>query len=161
LFVVLLIVAFFWVGLYLGRGYRPARPSIEMILPRGLRLFRGKTPVRRTQRVDLYVPIFVEGLDANGEKFEESTHTKTLSGYGAAIILARQLKTAEEIIIHRIDRSRQASVRVLHELATCPEGHIYGVAFVDPAADLWGACKLLSEAKQEPEHKADSAQAGA
>lgn len=145
-YVILLIAAFFWLGLSLGKGYRPARPSLEMALPRDAHLFRAAGPPRRTERVNLSIPILVTGLDAAGEKINESTHTVTISGYGASVIVNRELKLGEEVTLHRADRSRQAIVRVLHKLSKTSEGSMYGVAFVDPSADLWGACKLLTEA---------------
>ncbi len=75
-----------------------------------------------------------------------STHTITLSGYGASILLIRQVKAGSQINIQRADKSREAVVRVLHELSKSDEGYTYGVCFVDPAVDLWGACQLLTEA---------------
>lgn len=146
LYVFVLIVAFFWVGLYLGKGTRSSRRSLDFSLPKDAHLFRQTGPPRRTERVYLSVPIMVSGLDVKGEQFTESTHTVTLSGYGASILLRRQLKSASQINIQRLDKSREAVVRVLHELSKSDEGYLYGVCFVDPAVDLWGACQLLTEA---------------
>jgi len=83
------------------------------------------------------VPILVTGSDPSGEKFEESTHTMTVSGYGASIVLNHEVKLGQEITVRRVDKSREASVRVLYELARSPKGHLYGGAFIDPAVDLW------------------------
>lgn len=47
---------------------------------------------RRTERLSLVVPIHVTGQDVKGEAFEEETQTKELSGYGALIVLSRQLR---------------------------------------------------------------------
>ena len=158
LYIIVFTVFIFWVGLFVGRGYRTSRRSLSFALPPGARLFREGGPVRRTERVNLAVPILVTGVDANGEKFEETTHTVTISGYGASIILRHMVKPPEEILIHRIDKSRDAHVRVLHELARTAEGNLYGVAFVDPSADLWGACQLLTEALQKSANKEASSQ---
>lgn len=146
LYVFVLIIAFFWVGLYLGKGTRSSRRSLDFGLPKDAHLFRQAGPPRRTERVNLSVPIIVSGLDAKGEQFAELTHTITLSGYGASILLIRQVKAGSQINIQRADKSREAVVRVLHELSKSDEGYTYGVCFVDPAVDLWGACQLLTEA---------------
>ena len=90
--------------------------------------------------------IHVAGQDVKGEAFEEETRTRDLSGYGASIILNRQLKPGQEIVISRENKSREATCRVVYELTRQEGIHVYGVAFVDPAADLWGVCKLLTEA---------------
>jgi hypothetical protein len=95
------------------------------------------------------VPIFVSGEDVSGEKFEKSAHTVTLSGHGASIDLSHRLSPGQEITIRRVDKSRQAIARVLHTIARSERGNLYGVAFIDPAADLWGVCKLLTEAQQD------------
>ena len=156
LYLIVFTVFIFWVGLFVGRGYRTSRRSLAFTLPPGARLFREGVNARRTERVNLSVPILVTGVDANGEKFEESTHTVTISGYGASILLHRAVKPPQEITIHRVDKSRDANVRVLHELAKSEAGHLYGVAFVDPAADLWGACQLLTEALQKTANQGES-----
>src|SRR5579872_3298069 len=127
LYVILLTVAFFWVGLFMGRGYRTSRRSLSFTLPEGAHLLRSAGPPRRTERINLAVPILVTGVDARGEKFSESTCTVTISGYGASIILKRVVKPAEEILIQRIDKSHEANARVLHELSRSEEGHVYGV----------------------------------
>ena len=149
LYIAILVCGFFWVGLYWGRNYRFTGRSAAFVLPPSLGLRKGAGAARRTERVDLEVPILVTGENPKGEKFNESTRTHTISGYGGAIVLKQVVKPGQEILISRADKSRSANARVLHELARSKEEHLYGVAFVDPEADLWDACELLTEAKKE------------
>ena len=149
LYVILLSIGVFWVGLFLGRSRREVRPSMDFALPPGAHLFRPEGPPRRTERVNLSVPILINGVDSKGQPINESTHTVNLSGFGASIVTKHALKLGQEITLHRVDTPREATVRVIHRLAALPEGDLYGVAFVDPVADLWGACELLTEAKKE------------
>jgi hypothetical protein len=101
---------------------------------------------RRTDRVNLELPIIVFGKDLHGDEFDEVTRTVTLSGYGASIVLDRQLKPGQEIVIRRTD-SREARCRVVGLFGRQSKELIYGVAFIEPEVDLWDLCKLLAEAK--------------
>jgi hypothetical protein len=101
---------------------------------------------RRTDRVNLELPIIVFGKDLHGEEFDEVTRTVTLSGYGASIVLNRQLKPGQEIVIRRTD-SREARCRVVGLFGRQSKELIYGIAFIEPEVDLWDLCKLLAEAK--------------
>jgi hypothetical protein len=149
LYVVALFGVVFWVGLYLGKHYPKSKEQVSPELPPSARVLHEGRPPRRTERVNISVPIFVTGEDTSGEKFEKSAHTVTLSGHGASIDLSHRLSAGQDITIQRLDKSRQAIARVLHTIARSEKGNLYGVAFVDPAVDLWGMCKLLTEAQED------------
>jgi len=145
LLLALLLACFLWVYLRYAVGIgHTGRPSLEYTLPAGVGVFSGKASRRRTERVQLALPITVSGQDVADETFVEETHTKDLSGYGAAVVLSRQLRPGQQIVIKR--ETREATCRVVYEFSRTEGNHVYGVAFLDPAADLWGVCKLLTDA---------------
>ena len=147
----LILLAFVWVFLKWGGGSpHIGRRSLDFALPPDAHLFRGPESRRRTERFPLVLPIHVTGQDAKGEAFAEDTHTKQLSGYGASIVLNRQLRPEQEIVIRRENRSQEATCRVVYEVERVEAKHIYGVAFVNPSVDLWGVCNLLTEALASP-----------
>ncbi len=106
----------------------------------------GVEQQRRTERVTLVVPILVTGQDVDGKAFEEETHTSQISGYGASVVLRRQVRPGQEIVISREDKSRMATCRVVYEMDRREGVHTYGVTFVDQTVDFWGVCDLLTEA---------------
>ena len=132
---------------------RSGRRSLDFTLPLITSQSHEAESRRRTARVAVVVPIVVTGRDANDEAFEEETHTTGLSGYGASIVLSRQLKPQQEIVIARQNSSAKATCRVAYERGGQEHGHLYGVAFVDPAVDLWGVRDLLTEAQSAAQLK--------
>jgi hypothetical protein len=142
LFIAALLCCFVWVFLKWGTGVEHfwRRGGVYTLPPN---VGREK---RRTERLSLVVPIHVSGQDVSGEAFEEETHTKNISGHGASIVLNRQLRPGQEIVISRGNKPQMATCRVVYEMERREGIHTYGVTFVDPSADIWGVCNLLTEA---------------
>lgn len=146
LYIGALLCCLVWVFLRLGAGVEHFwRRSGEYNLPPDV---GGQK--RRTERLSLVVPIHVSGQDVSGAAFEEETNTQVISGYGALVVLNRQLKPGQEIIISRENKSRMATCRVVYEMERREGKHVYGVTFVDPSVDIWGVCNLLTEVMPSP-----------
>src|SRR5712692_1049638 len=92
---------------------------------------------RRSDRVSLAVPIRVTGTDVNGEVFSEEGKTIVVSRHGATICLDRMLAPQQEIVIRYLGTGEEAEFRVVGEIAGGSKSHVYGVALVDPATELW------------------------
>lgn len=93
--------------------------------------------VRRSGRIPKEIPIILSGADADGRQFSERTRTLTLSRHGASIISRHKLIAEQEIYLHSVPANRETEVRICGEFGEREDGHIYGVAFVDPAIDFW------------------------
>jgi hypothetical protein len=92
---------------------------------------------RRSDRVSFSVPIHTSWLAPKGQHFAENARTLTVSRYGATIVLPRELAPVQEITIRCVETEKEATARVVGKIRVEPEGHVYGVAFLDPNVNLW------------------------
>jgi hypothetical protein len=93
---------------------------------------------RRSDRVAMAISIRVSGLDEVGSKFDVEARTVNLSRHGATIVLKQPLQAHQEVVLRHPRVSKEAAFRVVGRIGGESEGHVYGVAQLDPAADLWG-----------------------
>ena len=93
--------------------------------------------MRRSGRIPKEIPIILSGADADGRQFSEHTRTLLLSRHGASIISQHKLIAEQEIYLRAIPANRETEVRICGEIGEREDGHIYGVAFVDPSVDFW------------------------
>jgi len=94
--------------------------------------------MRRSARIPKEVAILLTGSDMDGKVFSEQTKTVVLSRHGAGIISKYKLSPEQELIIRSVDSNKEAEIRVVGQIGSQPNGHTYGVAFVDPHLDFWG-----------------------
>jgi hypothetical protein len=93
---------------------------------------------RRSDRVAMAISIRVSGLDEAGSKFDVEARTVNLSRHGATIVLKQPLQPHQEVTLRYPRVSKEAVFRVVGRIGGESEGYVYGVAQLDPAADLWG-----------------------
>lgn len=96
---------------------------------------------RRSDRV--YVKLCVEalGTDADGREFAEQTRTLVVSRHGGVLVLKCQLNPGQNLTLRRIiakDTRQEGRARVVGYLGSQAGGYAYGVAILDPEANLWG-----------------------
>ncbi len=94
--------------------------------------------LRRSSRILKEVPILLVGSDIEGKVFSETTKTVVLSRCGAGIVSGYKLSAEQELILRRVDTDKETEVRVVGQLASQRDAHIYGVAFLDPHINFWG-----------------------
>lgn len=92
---------------------------------------------RRTDRLNISIPIQVSGADTAGAAFSETTRTLVISGDGAAILLQRYLAPEQQITIRRENPPKQADAKVVQMIGEHAEGAIYGVELLGEAAGFW------------------------
>ncbi len=92
---------------------------------------------RNSDRVRVVFPIRGIGSDTDGSRFEAAGRTVAISRNGAAIVLNHQLIEGQEITIRRLDTGKETKVRVLNPMGGQGRETIYGIAFINPAANLW------------------------
>ena len=94
---------------------------------------------RRSDRVSLSFPIVVSGADiATGHAFVENGRTLNISRTGGTIVLSRILGPEQTIFIKCAATQKEGEARVVGQLGIQLDCHIYGVAMLDPSAELWG-----------------------
>jgi len=54
---------------------------------------------REYYRLPIRVPIFIKGIDKNGDEFFELTHTLDVSASGACLITRRELATSADLLV--------------------------------------------------------------
>jgi c-di-GMP-binding flagellar brake protein YcgR len=94
---------------------------------------------RRSERILLTVPIRVEGMDRNGEKFSEETHTIMIGREGARISLKHAVAPGATVQITTRLGHHSARFRIVgptHPPST--EEAEWGVECLRANCDLWG-----------------------
>lgn len=92
---------------------------------------------RKSDRVSLTLLIRVSGLTERGKDFLEEGRTEVVSRHGAAIVVDRELSAGQNIKIQRVGVGKEAVARVVGRIVAGSEGHVFGVALLDPAVNLW------------------------
>jgi hypothetical protein len=94
--------------------------------------------VRRSCRISKEISILLVGSDTDGKVFSEETRTVLLSRHGAGIVSRYKLSPEQELILRRLDTSKETEVRVVGQIGEESEVYTYGVAFLDSTNNFWG-----------------------
>jgi PilZ domain-containing protein len=94
--------------------------------------------MRRSDRVSLSVPIWVNGVGDDGVALAERTKTVALSRHGGTIVLKHAVSPGSPVTICHIESGRATQCRVVAELGGQEDGHVYGIVMLDREIDLWG-----------------------
>ena len=115
---------------------------------------------RRSERLLITVPIRVEGMDRNGEKFTEETRTIVINRQGARIYLKRMVAAGALLLITTVVGRRSAKFRVVGPTEPPSDGggewgiecqdsnsNVWGIGFPPPAV-VEGMCTALLECRR-------------
>ena len=115
---------------------------------------------RRSERLLITVPIRVEGVDRDGEKFSEETRTLVINRQGARIYLKRRVAAGALLLITNTVARRSAKFRVVGPTqprsgevgewgVECQESNcdIWGIGFPPPSS-MAGDCMALLECRR-------------
>ncbi len=92
---------------------------------------------RRSERVLVDVPLFIEGQAEGTQEFKEETFTVTVSAHGALIVLAAKVKLGQTVKLTNLKN------RDKHEATIAFLGPPYaglstvGIQFSKPAPEFW------------------------
>jgi hypothetical protein len=93
---------------------------------------------RRSDRVNIMVPVRVSAVDATGQKFSAQGHTLTISRHGATIALDRKLAPGLNLTLCPGTSKRESSAIVMGQIGGQAGIHVYGIAVLEPNVNLWG-----------------------
>jgi hypothetical protein len=94
---------------------------------------------RRSERLLITVPIRVEGMDRDGEKFTEVARTLVINRQGARIYLKRAVAAGAVLIVAAMVGRRSAKFRVVGPTQPfSAEGGEWGIECQESNCDLWG-----------------------
>ena len=98
-----------------------------------------QTPPRRSERALLRIPIRVEGKDADGDAFDETTYTLVVNQSGGLIVVSHLLQPASVVKITNLNNQVscffQVVMRAARSMSGTPE---WGVKCLDPKTEIWG-----------------------
>jgi PilZ domain len=100
----------------------------------------GTAAQRRSDRVSLTLLLEASGKDINEEEFAQPARTMQINRTGAVILLDRDLRPDQHILIKRLapnEKHRQSQVRVVGQFGRQKEGYVYGVEILQPENDVW------------------------
>jgi hypothetical protein len=92
---------------------------------------------RRSQRLELNVPVIVYRPPQEPRQFYESTLTLAVSAHGALMILAAEVALNQRLLMQNVDSGEQQECRVAN-VGRMPTGPTQvGVEFTRPAPNFW------------------------
>lgn len=92
---------------------------------------------RRSDRVFIRIPVSIHGTDQNGHDFGNRALTQTVARFGASIVTNLFLFPEQELTLIPASR-KPIRARVIGQTSICPDGHVYGLAFLNTTSDSWG-----------------------
>jgi hypothetical protein len=92
---------------------------------------------RRSERIELNVPVVVHRLPGEGPRFSERTHTLKVSAHGALMALAGLIAVRQRLLLQNVASGEQQECRVISVEAN-PMGPMkVAVEFTCPAPGFW------------------------
>src|SRR6266436_7582388 len=92
---------------------------------------------RRSQRIDLTVPVVVHRPPKEGSQFYERAQTLVVNAHGALIALAEKVTPSQRLFMQNINSGKQKECRVVY-VDKEPTGPTkVAVEFTQPAATFW------------------------
>lgn len=110
-------------------------PPTQTATPEPTRVSAAKR--RRSGRISKEIPVVLSGSDTGGREFSETTKTLVLSRHGASVLSRYKLLPEQEVFLLAVGSKREVEVRICGEIGEGEDGHVYGVAFVDPSVNYW------------------------
>lgn len=92
---------------------------------------------RRSQRIDLTVPVVVHRPLKEGPQFYERAQTLVVNAHGALIALAEKVTPRQRLLMQNIDSGEQKECRVVYVEKELAGPTKVAVEFMQPAASFW------------------------
>ena len=94
---------------------------------------------KKTDRLQLQIPVRVMGFETTTGEFSEDTHTVTVSRTGARIALRRLVAVSETLRIVNLENYSEADFRVVAPTGWAgSEINEWGVEYLEPGRNIWG-----------------------
>jgi PilZ domain len=92
---------------------------------------------RRSQRIELNVPIVVHRPVKEGPQFSERTHTLDVSAHGALMALAGMVAPKQRLLVQNINSGEQQECRVVYVEKDLLGPTKVAVEFTRPSPSFW------------------------
>jgi len=112
------------------------RDALSRNIPNSV--LRSNVDRRRSERVNVYVPLFVYGYDLAEEPFHQDTHTLEVSAGGGLLKLDANIRRGQKLLLmNRVTKQEQECYVVgLKNHPKRSHQHV-GVSFSQPAPGFW------------------------
>jgi hypothetical protein len=92
---------------------------------------------RRSQRIDLTVPVVVHRPQKGGSQFYERAQTLVVNAHGALIALAEKVTPSQRLFMQNINSGEQKECRVVYVEKGVAGPTKVAVEFTRPAPSFW------------------------
>lgn len=92
---------------------------------------------RRSQRIELTVPVVVHRLPKEGPQFYERAETLVVNAHGALMALAEKVTPKQRLLMQNIDSGEQKECRVVYVKKELTGPTKVAVEFTRPAPTFW------------------------
>ncbi|HTP43269.1 MAG TPA: PilZ domain-containing protein [Candidatus Acidoferrum sp.] len=92
---------------------------------------------RRSERVLLDVPVFIEGQEEGAREFKEETFTLTVSAHGALVVLAAKVALGQTLRLTNLKSKDQHDAMVAFLGPPYAGLATVGIQFSKPAPEFW------------------------
>lgn len=93
---------------------------------------------RRSMRVFRRIPVKIRGLNAEGEKFRESSQTVVVSAHGGLLYLNEAVQMGGQLQLENPATEEEQECRIVYLGDNSDRGQRVGVEFLSPAPHFWG-----------------------
>ncbi len=92
---------------------------------------------RRSQRIELTVPVVVHRAQKEGAQFYERAQTLVVNAHGALLALAEKVTAKQRLVMQNIDSGEQKECRVVYVEKERAGPTKVAVEFTQPAPTFW------------------------
>lgn len=96
---------------------------------------------RRTERMELSVPVFVYGYGLRHEPFHEEATALIMNSHGALLVLSTEVKCGQKLILINSATQREQPCHVVHHAKKRRGDHVVAVAFAEAVPTFWSAAE--------------------
>ncbi|PYT86287.1 MAG: hypothetical protein DMG36_26480 [Acidobacteria bacterium] len=93
--------------------------------------------VRRSQRIELTVPVVVHSPPKEGPQFSERAQTLVVNAHGALMVLAEKVARKQRLLMQNIASGEQKECHVVYVKKEVTGPTKVAVEFVQPAPTFW------------------------
>ena len=93
--------------------------------------------VRRSQRIELTVPVVVHSATKEGPQFSERAQTLVVNAHGALMALAEKVALRQRLLMQNIDSGEQKECHVVYVKKEVTGPTKVAVEFSQPAPTFW------------------------
>lgn len=109
---------------------------------------------RRSDRMNMTIPVAVEGVDAEGRLFKDDAEALVIGRFGGRIRLGRHLERGQQLLVVGPSNRIPAVFEVVETVVPHSDDHgEYGMVCLDRAEDVWGI-HVWGESEEPSEAKA-------